>query len=159
MTFRAGHQISSIEQVARQAESDADSVKGAATFARAPWKYQRGRRAPFSPPRTRCRGSIRLSALALVFVSTLIAVAGGLLLPLPLLEALMVENGPIENGTVMLYGVAIAAVWMARNPSFGRIAATASSVILIACIAREMSLRRWLIDTAGTGFCCAREIV
>ncbi len=162
IAFNAGRATSSIELAAPIADSDAVSVnlEGRATLARARWKYQHGRDAPLRPqPRTRCHGSIRFSALALVFISTLIAVASALWLPLPLLEALTIENGPIENGTVMLYGFAIAAVWMARNPAFGRTAATASTVILICCVARETSLRRWLIQAGETSFCCTREIV
>src|SRR5688572_23050434 len=136
----------------------ANPAEHESTIAQARWKQMRARYRP-AAPRIRCRGSIKSGALALVLVSTLIALAGGLWLPLPLLGALLNENGPIENASVIFYGLAIAAVWMARNPSFGRAAAMASTIILISCIARETSLRRWLIDAGATSLCCSRATV
>ena len=99
------------------------------------------------------------TAMAIVFISTLVAVVGGLWLPLPVLEGLMIENGPVENVTVVFYGLAIAAVWLKRNASFESAAAAASTVVLVACVAREISLRRWLIDAPGETFCCSRATV
>ena len=63
----------------------------------------------------------------------------------------MREGGPVENATVFCYGVALVCVWRAHG--FSRTSA-AAGILLFACVAKEISLRRWLAAAAGYDPCC-----
>ena len=67
-------------------------------------------------------------------------------MPVEMVRELMRESGPVENATVVFYGIAIASLWAIRNPLFGNAAALAGTVVMTACIAREVSLRRLLLE-------------
>ena len=90
-----------------------------------------------------------LLAGVLVFVAALLAILAALVLQPETINELMWENGPIENATVIWYGGALIAVWLIAHPDFDRTSAAATSIILFACIAREISLRRRLLSAAG----------
>jgi hypothetical protein len=63
-----------------------------------------------------------------------------------MVRELMRESGPVESATVVFYGIAIGSLWSIRNPLFGNAAALAGTVVMTACIAREVSLRRLLLE-------------
>ena len=90
-------------------------------------------------------------AIALAAVGVGLAV--GSLAPMELVAKLMDEDGPVESGTAVVYALAIIAVWTVRRADFGRLAAAAISIVLLACIAREVSLRRHL-NVLSDGGCC-----
>ena len=89
--------------------------------------------------------SPRLALLA-VLAACAGAVGAGWALPVEMVRELMRESGPVENATVVFYGIAIASLWAIRNPLFGNAAALAGTVVMTACIAREVSLRRLLLE-------------
>jgi hypothetical protein len=98
-------------------------------------------------------GPTRLSesawlSIVVVLGAAVTAVIAALLWPAATIE-LMRENGPVENATVVLYIAGLVLVWAARHPNFGKISAAAASVLLFACVAREISLRRQLLAAAG----------
>ena len=74
------------------------------------------------------------------------AVGAGWALPVEMVRELMRESGPVENATVVFFGIAIASLWAIRNPLVGNAAALAGTVVMTACIAREVSLRRLLLE-------------
>jgi hypothetical protein len=75
-------------------------------------------------------------------------------LPVEMLTHLMREGGPIENATAILYVIAAGAVFLVRSPAFGGLAKIASAFVLACCIAREVSVRRWLLDAPLGAYCC-----
>jgi hypothetical protein len=89
--------------------------------------------------------SPRLAPLA-VLAACAGAVGAGWALPVEMVRELMRESGPIENATVVFYGIAIGSLWSIRNPLFGNAAAMAGTVVMTACIAREVSLRRLMLE-------------
>lgn len=96
--------------------------------------------------------------MALVAASALVALVIGLTLPLPALEGLLKEGGFVENATVVVYAFAVLAIWRVRVPDFDRASAVAGAVVLTACVAREISLRRWILEAGEGSFCCAAEV-
>ena len=94
------------------------------------------------------------AAPLLALVSLVLTLAAGVLLPVEMLMHLMREGGPIENATAILYLVAAGAVFFVRHPAFGGLAKTASAFVLACCIAREVSIRRWLLETPLGSYCC-----
>ena len=98
-------------------------------------------------------GAPRLSesawlSILVVLGGAVVAVIAALLWPQATIEV-MRENGPVENATVVLYVAGLVLVWMSRHPDFGKVSAAAASVLLFACVAREVSLRRQLLAAAG----------
>lgn len=91
------------------------------------------------------QASPRLALLA-VLAACAGAVGAGWALPVEMVRELMRESGPVENATVVFYGIAIGSLWSIRNPLFGNAAALAGTVVMTACIAREVSLRRLLLE-------------
>jgi hypothetical protein len=91
------------------------------------------------------RASPRLALLA-VLAASAGAVGAGWALPVEMVRELMRESGPVENATVLFYGIAIGSLWWIRNPLFGNAAALAGTVVMTACMAREVSLRRLLLE-------------
>ena len=91
--------------------------------------------------------------VAIALGAVAFALGVGFLAPMELAAKLMDEDGPVESGTAVVYGLAIVAVWMVRRPDFGRPAAAAVTIVLIACIAREVSLRRHL-NALSASDCC-----
>jgi hypothetical protein len=89
--------------------------------------------------------SPRLALLA-VLAACAGAVGAGWALPVEMVRELMRESGPVESATVVFYGIAIGSLWSIRNPLFGNAAALAGTVVMTACIAREVSLRRLLLE-------------
>ena len=87
-------------------------------------------------------------ALVAVLAASAGAVGAGWALPVEMIRELMRESGPVENATVVLYGVAIGSLWSIRNPLFGNAAALAGTMVITACIAREVSLRRLLLEAS-----------
>jgi len=85
----------------------------------------------------------------LVVGAVLLAIVAALWFPPGKIDEFMRENGPVENATVVWYCVALIFVWLVAHPAFDRASATATSILLIACVAKEVSLRRWLLATAG----------
>lgn len=79
----------------------------------------------------------------------LITVACALWLPAHALSGLVRENGPLENATVVWYGAALVAVWLAWDTGFSKTSAAAANILMFACIAKEISLRRLLMAAAG----------
>ena len=109
---------------------------------------------------TRERGRLFASAslpMALVAASALLALIIGVALPPPVVEGVLKEGGLVENATVVVYAFAMLAIWLVRDPHFDRASAVASTVVLTACVAREISLRRWIIEAGDGTFCCAVE--
>jgi hypothetical protein len=97
-----------------------------------------------------------LLAVVVALCAALIAILAALLWPPATITALMREHGPIENASVVWYGAALLAVWGARHPAFGKASQAAASILLVACVAKEISLRRQLLTAAGYEPCCAR---
>jgi hypothetical protein len=103
---------------------------------------------PSDPPgATRLSESAWLSVLV-VLGGAVVAVIAALFWPQATIEV-MRENGPVENATVVLYVAGFVLVWMSHHPDFGKASAAAASVLLFACVAREISLRRQLLAAAG----------
>lgn len=98
--------------------------------------------------------STYLTAPVLALVSVLLTAAVAVWLPLEVVISLMREGGPVENATALLYLFAAGAVFLVRNPAFGGVAKTASAFVLLCCIAREVSVRRWLLDEPLGVYCC-----
>ena len=91
-----------------------------------------------------------LFAGVLVLVAVLVAAVSPLLWRPEAISVLMRENGPVENATIVFYFVAVASLWLVDRGALDGKSAAAASVILIACVAKEISLRRQLL--AATGF-------
>jgi hypothetical protein len=96
-----------------------------------------------------------LAAPAIVLIAILAAAAIALWLPVHALTHLMREGGPIESATALLYMAAVGAVCLVRNPSFGRPAKAMSVVLLGCCAAREVSVRRILLEADIGAYCCS----
>lgn len=88
-------------------------------------------------------------SLLLALAAALVAVAAALAWPEGTTHV-MREDGPVENATAVLYLLGVAAAWRASHPAYGKASAAAVSVVLVAFVAREVSLRRQLL--AGAGF-------
>ena len=86
---------------------------------------------------------------------TLMAIVAALLWSPETINGLMREHGPVENASVVWYGAALLAIWGVQHPAFGKTSAAAASVLLVACVAKEISLRRQLLAAAGYEPCCA----
>jgi hypothetical protein len=96
--------------------------------------------------------------LALLLSTALLALVLGVAMPAPVVAALLNEGGLVETATVVVYAFAIVAIWFVRSPHFDRVSAVSSTVVLTACVAREISLRRWLIGVSDSSFCCASQV-
>ena len=86
---------------------------------------------------------------ALVLVAAFMAILAPLLWRPETINDLMRENGPIENATVVWYVAAVVSIWLVDRGVVEKKSAAAASVILIVCVAKEISLRRQLLDAAG----------
>jgi hypothetical protein len=86
---------------------------------------------------------------ALVLVAALMAILAPLLWRPETINDLMRENGPIESATVVWYVAAVVSMWLVDRGVFQKRSAAAASVILIVCVAKEISLRRQLLAAAG----------
>jgi hypothetical protein len=87
-------------------------------------------------------------SLKMMLGAVLIAVIAALLWP-DGTSHLMREDGPVENATAILYLLGVAAAWSARHEAYGKTSAAAVSIVLVSCVAREVSLRRQLLAAAG----------
>jgi hypothetical protein len=85
--------------------------------------------------------SPHLAAPAIMCSALASSIVLSIVLPAAAFTRLMDEGGPVENATAALYIVAIGAVWAARNVGFRTIDALASTLVLLACLSREISLR------------------
>ena len=96
-----------------------------------------------------------LAAAPLALAATaLAAVAVGILLPPAALNALMREGGPVESMTVVLYAVAAVGALVARMQALCTADRLAVAYTLVACIGREISVRKHLLDANLGGHCC-----
>lgn len=98
--------------------------------------------------------STSLAAPVLALAAIVLTLAIGVWFPVELLTHTMREGGPIENATAVLYVVAAGAVFLVQHPAFGGLAKSASAFVLACCIAREVSVRRWLLDAPFGPYCC-----
>ena len=94
------------------------------------------------------------AAPVLALLSMVLTLAVGVWLPVEMLTHVMREGGPIENATAIFYVAAAGAVFFVRDPAFGGLARTAAAFVLACCIAREVSIRRWLLDAPLGAYCC-----
>lgn len=69
-----------------------------------------------------------------------IGLIGFTLLPLETSKDLTREGGLIDNTTVVLYFVALAVLWLRTPPGLNRLGRIAISIVLLACVARELDL-------------------
>lgn len=79
------------------------------------------------------------------------AIVLSFVMPATALRRLMDEGGPVENLSAVLYLVAIGAVWAGRNAGLRVAGALASTVVLLACLSREISLRKILTSHFADG--------
>jgi hypothetical protein len=100
-----------------------------------------------------------LVPIAIALIALAVAVAVGLFAPMEPARALMDEDGPVEAGTAIVYAIAIVALWTVQHGDFGRLAKLASTIVLAACIAREISLRRYLNSLTASGCCVGDWLV
>lgn len=106
-------------------------------------------------PATRRRRTY-LPAPALALISALLAAAIASWLPPETLTHLMREGGPVETATALVYAAAAGALWVMPNPVFGLAGRTAGTIVLGSCIAREVSVRKWLLSTDPGAYCCTQ---
>lgn len=86
---------------------------------------------------------------AMVLVAALMAILAPLLWRPETINYLMREHGPIENATGVWYVAAVVSMWLVDRGVLEKRSAAAASVILIVCVAKEISLRRQLLAAAG----------
>jgi hypothetical protein len=96
--------------------------------------------------------------MGIVAAGALLALIINVALPLAAVEILFAEGGLVENATVVAYALAMVAIWLPSSARFSRSSAVAGTIVLAACVAREISLRRWIIEAADGSFCCAHEL-
>src|SRR5688500_1660798 len=67
------------------------------------------------------------------------------------------QDGPVESATVLLYVIAGCAVLFMPNRYLRSIDRAAVAYVLFACVAREISLGKLLVNADLAGYCCTPQ--
>lgn len=87
-------------------------------------------------------------SIRLVLLVALVSLTSWLYLPARTTLRITLEDGPIENATVLFYYLAMIVLWLFRPRALSRRSALAIHIILMALAARELDLHKALTGTS-----------